>query len=559
MSVAHDQGRAAFRKQQYAAALKHFNRAIALEPVSVTLLDNRAACYEKLNDLPSAIKDAKKAIQLQREDAVGYLRAGKILTKMGKKPVALEIYSHGLKSVRRVGKGYEALRKAHGDLQNVLSPRTSVDPLTMLPRELAVQIIDYLSFKQRMNACMVSMQWAGFIRSAPDLWQHIDLSGAKRRVRNVFISRAINVARTKIRKATLANLESWEKTLAALTKHCQLEEVTFLRTGVVDPAVLALLHQSRTLKTVNLGKGTITKTHPVRHLLHRCGQLERFNCDTVDAGSLLPHELETTALRELTVRSLINNDQPIGAMAFAIFPSHQLQTLRLCCPEQYYTGMGANLRSLTSLTELHLHFNILRLEPVYMPASLTSLSLTSSSQIDTTVTEHGAYYLPNLKTLELDLPGLSLSCLDMFLSPIQRPPPPPDTPAVDLSALHTLGWGGSTRYAHFDWTRLQNQSRLRKLRRLRFTDCSDAKMDQLVEHWSSSLEELQALDLTSTAVTGVGVKALVEKGNVKDLVLDGCAQLGMDAVTWARAQGVRVAYNTNQGVSAGGRKVRYAQ
>ena len=100
------EGRTCYKRRDYAKALELFSRAIG-RAASVQLLDNRAACHEKLIDLPAALKDAKKAIQLQREDPTGYLRAGKVLVKMGKQSVALEIYTHGLKAVKHVGQGYE--------------------------------------------------------------------------------------------------------------------------------------------------------------------------------------------------------------------------------------------------------------------------------------------------------------------------------------------------------------------------------------------------------------------------------------------------------------------
>lgn len=100
------EGRAYYRRGDYSKAVEHFDRAIGRVP-SVQLLDNRAACYDKLNVLPAALMDAKKAIQLQSEDPTGYLRAGKVLTKMEKHSVALEIYAHGLKKVKHVGQGYE--------------------------------------------------------------------------------------------------------------------------------------------------------------------------------------------------------------------------------------------------------------------------------------------------------------------------------------------------------------------------------------------------------------------------------------------------------------------
>lgn len=103
-------GRACYKRKDYAKALEHFDRAIGRGP-TVQLLDNRAACHEKVGNLPAALKDAKKAIQLQREDATGYLRAGKVLIKMEKQSVALELYSHGLKSIKHVGQGYEVCNR----------------------------------------------------------------------------------------------------------------------------------------------------------------------------------------------------------------------------------------------------------------------------------------------------------------------------------------------------------------------------------------------------------------------------------------------------------------
>ena len=101
-----EQARAAYKRKDYAKALELFNRAIGRSP-SVQLYDNRAACQEKLGDLQAALKDSKKTIQLAREDPTGYVRAGKILLKMERKSVALEIYAMGLKNVKHVGQGFE--------------------------------------------------------------------------------------------------------------------------------------------------------------------------------------------------------------------------------------------------------------------------------------------------------------------------------------------------------------------------------------------------------------------------------------------------------------------
>ena len=101
-----EQARAAYKRKDYTKALELFNRAIGRSP-SVQLYDNRAACHERLEDLQAALKDSKKTIQLAREDPTGYVRAGKILVKMERKSVAMEIYELGLKNVKHVGQGFE--------------------------------------------------------------------------------------------------------------------------------------------------------------------------------------------------------------------------------------------------------------------------------------------------------------------------------------------------------------------------------------------------------------------------------------------------------------------
>ena len=84
-----------------------------------------------------------------------------------------------------------------------LSPPRSVDPLTVLPRELAEQILGYLNFRQLIKTSLVSKEWAQFIRRTPNLWGHLDLTLARRKVKNAFVSRAINTGRSKLKTATL--------------------------------------------------------------------------------------------------------------------------------------------------------------------------------------------------------------------------------------------------------------------------------------------------------------------------------------------------------------------
>jgi len=105
-SLYQEQARAAYKRKDYTKALELFNRAIGRSPTA-QLHDNRAACHDRLGDLQAALKDSKKTIQLAKEDPTGYVRAGRILVKMERKSVALEIYALGLKNVKHVGQGFE--------------------------------------------------------------------------------------------------------------------------------------------------------------------------------------------------------------------------------------------------------------------------------------------------------------------------------------------------------------------------------------------------------------------------------------------------------------------
>ncbi|TKA48672.1 hypothetical protein B0A54_00808 [Friedmanniomyces endolithicus] len=318
------EGRACYKRREYAKALEFFDNAIGRAP-SVQLLDNRAACHDKLNDLPAALKDAKKAIQLQKEDPTGYLRAGKILVKMERESVAFEIYSHGLKNVKHAGQGYELLRTAHVDLMHQLSPPKSVDPLTVLPRELAEQILECLTFQQRMNACLVSKQWTSFFRSVPSLWQHLDLSDARRKVRPAFISRAINVGRHRLTKATLHKLYDFDKTLAALIRHCPLQDLTLLDTGIQSQNLVDLLREAAHLRALRILEGTQIGQRTLKQLV----------------GSL------STSLETLVCYAPDNN-----MVDLAMRPYHRLTTLKICVGR--FAALDTFFEAVATITEVRL-------------------------------------------------------------------------------------------------------------------------------------------------------------------------------------------------------------
>ena len=68
--------------------------------------------------------------------------------------------------------------------------------------------------------------------------------------------------------------------------------------------------------------------------------------------------------------------------------------------------------------------------------------------------------------------------------------------------------------------------------------------DKVATILADRLHKLRSLDLGLTRITGVGVKSLVLKKGCKleRLGLNHCTHVGLDAVEWARAQGVAVSF-----------------
>lgn len=125
------------------------------------------------------------------------------------------------------------------------------------------------------------------------------------------------------------------------------------------------------------------------------------------------------------------------------------------------------------------------------------------------------------------------------------------TPASNLHSLTVIG----AKLNYLQTSELFKHPRLRELRELgltRLQSCCDDDVTGIVE----CLPNLQTLDLSENDITGIGVRKAVQGGTVKDLTLDNCRKLGVDAVEWARRQGVKVHYRMSDG-STGGRKVRH--
>ena len=101
---------------------------------------------------------------------------------------------------------------------------------------------------------------------------------------------------------------------------------------------------------------------------------------------------------------------------------------------------------------------------------------------------------------------------------------------------------------------LQNE-RLVDLESFSLAGCSNCD-DEAVATVTGALSKLRVLDLSATDITGVGVKQALQSKHLTKLVVNNCRRIGIDAIDWARSQGVQVEYRMLDDVSRG-KKVRY--
>ncbi|KAK5720157.1 hypothetical protein LTR15_007430 [Elasticomyces elasticus] len=546
------EARACYKRKDYAKALEHFNSAIGRAP-SIQLLDNRAACHDKLGDLPAALKDAKKAIQLQREDPTGYLRAGKILVKMERQSVAFEIYTHGLKNVKHVGQGYELLRDAHGDLQKQLAPPKSVDPLTVLPRELAEQILEYLTFQQRMNACMVSKQWTMFIRSVPSLWQHLDFSAARRKVKTAVVSRAINVAKKKLTKATLSELYEFDKVLAALIRYCPLDELTLLNTGLQSQNLVDALRKSKRLKALTIGADTRVGGETLKYIMKAVSTtLETFECQGLGSSILDIPEVPFDALKTLVVTADSFWFADFFRKLVTFMPNLRTLVVHQCGRYAGAVTVHPDFTALDKLECLDLEVTWGGGDLLKLPSSLVVFRLNTNASLDVTLgPTDPPNHLPHLTELCLGVPNLA-DVLDAVLGPSDEARNDSVSTSSHLETFKlfkTFESGGELDV-------ILSRPRLRLLKHLTLTNRHDNDIERDLSKVSKALCELQSIDVSGTSITGVELKILVGMRRMKRITANNCILLGRDAILWARSVGV-VVESSNRVGDGGGRKVRF--
>ncbi|PVU88710.1 hypothetical protein BB559_005439 [Furculomyces boomerangus] len=96
-------GNAAYKKKNFVEALSHYDRAIELVPTDITFYNNKSAVYFEMGDFEKCIEVAEKASEVGRENrsdfklvAKSFLRIGSAYQKLDDLPSAIKYFNKSL-------------------------------------------------------------------------------------------------------------------------------------------------------------------------------------------------------------------------------------------------------------------------------------------------------------------------------------------------------------------------------------------------------------------------------------------------------------------------------
>ncbi|MCJ1381933.1 hypothetical protein MMC17_005045 [Xylographa soralifera] len=518
----------------------------------LSILDNRAATYTKLEELPKALADGRRMIQVAKGEVKGYLRTGQILQLMGKDKTALGIYEYGLKNVLRTNDDVKLLQGMHDKLVRKCSATDSaaapkiIDPLKSLPMELAQMVLQNLSFRTIVSLLRVSKLWKAILESIPALWRHLDLSKTKKNVRFGSIKACVIRSGGTLTHATLSHYDSLNSdALTYIASRCKRLEYLELRTGISNESLLKAVTMTSTLKTLILLSGHEVSLDTVTQLLAQSKSLEHTEFYIRTRGHAAKWEGDLSKLRVLKLHAAKDSQGSLRLELDDLFTkAPHLHTLSLQTRTATSPRIASDYSSLTSLRTLSLTDVDIATFPC-LPRSLQSLSLINAWGIGSRSDVADAYMDRNDFS--------SLTSLTVSAARYLRPVVVAGLIGSGRKKLQKLDLRDFD--ASLGIAALINEGHLAEVTDLRLSNADVS--DDLVGLVARCCPKLRDFDASyNMKLTGVGVKALVLKeGGIQRLNLDHCVGVGSDAVEYARAKGV-VVHFTFPDIVKSGKRVR---
>ncbi|TQS34173.1 hypothetical protein Golomagni_05453 [Golovinomyces magnicellulatus] len=532
-----------FGELNYALAKEAFTDVIektSCNEILFKALDCRAACYEKLLDLSRALQDSKSMIRINPRSSKGYLRAGKILYLQNQKDVALKIYKRGLDKVKidadqeRLPK-QKILQSMYYKLKIELNSTKMHDPFHYLPTELLQMIFQKLEFQHLSTCLAVSKRWKCKLESFRNLWTTLDLSRICRPIPIRSLQAFLKRSNYNLQRAFIhLNYFTGERRLRYLFESSPyLSEFYIYGFGEIDENLLRFLPMAKKIETIYASKEIIITGDNVLKALNIC-HLTLVKVSILAISNYRCRHFFDTWPRLDALKSIILKTCPISSPNIMKIEMNKLIQATLNVTTVRLVGFDCQPNNNLDLTAW-LHLEELRLEHTQtvrfpkLPPTIRVLALDyNHTEIYRNHENDGLVSLPLLEKLSLksnhlaprDLFDITRSCISsnnlksliisQWIFPSSCPPLyeyfPPSTSLEDLSV-------------------------------------SDIPLDDnCAVEILKIYPNLKTIDLSHTLISGVTIKALVEKGGITLIRIEACYNVSPDAVDFATHNNTKVIY-----------------
>ncbi|KAK6522548.1 hypothetical protein TWF281_001989 [Arthrobotrys megalospora] len=539
----HAEATAAIHKGNYNAAIEKLTEAINMQPpILMGLLDTRAALYDKTEKLKLALKDAKTMMGHEKANPKGYLRAGKVLHRLDKADLAIDIYKLGIKHAEpsdpQLPRLKDILEKALEKQNKAMkaAAKKIYDPMLVLPLELLEMVLNYLPFQNIVAMQRVSKTWQRVISSNARFWTTLDFSRARKPISKAALKGCINKSKYTLTKAILNRIHNYnDTTLIDMVSICKDLEYMKVMDGFMGSSLTRAMQLTKSLKTLILNcqipfttlEGMINPEIPLEHL-------ECLNLGPTKRGQELAFGKKEacTSLKRLLVNFADLESAPLRrsidlSSLVELLPN--IEELQL--NKMRYSRKELDLRSLEKLETFVCRNSSILSEDIYYPPSLVVLDLSGTAfpSINPNTAENQET-LPSLKMLNVTRSNLPKQTLLDLVPPYEN----------QLTRLR-IGWANNIRFEDVVENYLNSKS-LEGLEELSVEgdyEYTNKSMSALYD-----LTCLKKLNFSSTSANGSGVYQLISngksRGSLKEVVMNGVDRVSGDLVKFAGDRGIKI-------------------
>ncbi|KAI7903868.1 uncharacterized protein BX663DRAFT_452479 [Cokeromyces recurvatus] len=534
--------REAFNQNQFKDSVALFTRALSLKPNHITLLDCRAASYEKLNEMELATRDAVQMVKLASTDARGYLRLGKILSLEKKYDKAIHIYTRALDKVSPQDKRYNQIVAIKAIAEKKAKSDHVQDFMNVLPYDIISLIFSKLSFDRRIQCTAVSRNWRAFALNWSGMWR--DLEFGHQKISLTTIKNYLGYAKGRhVRRFAIMDVDQnkMKKILQLLIdENCQyIEILDFVRCEIPLTLFLRMLRLvGKHVQSIRIDEGNLTVVDVIKYILPACPHLTHLSMIGIETGSVIYDDLLTQPLPNLThLRLSINDDITLAKwilnkcnnLSFLDFYTFNINFIDLA---ETFTDpvLLSSLKTLNYTfgsnyqikTQWYSTVNAERQNTQTKKEGLEAFGIYGDLSFTGPMLELIIRkWYKSLKQLTI----VDCRSLDNTLARLAIEPGLPCIEILSINACISLE----------EWNLHSIISSCPTIQDLSIS-WNPGVTDSIMNDLAEVTKELKRLDITHcNNVTGVGLHKLVQSHHrtLEKLILNNCQRIGIDAVNWA--------------------------